>query len=77
MNTCVTCRKGNMVAGYTIVTLHKDDHIFSFKQVPASICDTCGDYTLSMDVAEALLKQAANAESRGVELEIQQYQCAS
>lgn len=76
MNKCITCRNGDMVSGYTTVTLNKGDHIFLFKQVPADICDTCGDYTLSMDVADALLKQANNAENRGAELEIQQYQRA-
>ena len=77
MNKCLTCRTGDMEPGHTTVTFTKQERVTVFHHVPAAVCDCCGDYTLTMDVAERLLLEAKGAEKRGVQIEIADWQVAA
>jgi hypothetical protein len=44
-----------------------------FRDVPADVCDSCGEYYLDGDVAAILQQMADAAEKRGTELEILRY----
>lgn len=70
---CVICKHGQTEAGYTTVTLNRDDCVVIFRRVPAQICTNCGEYYLSDRVTDELLQQAEAAIASGAEVEIRRY----
>ncbi|MEC7418329.1 MAG: type II toxin-antitoxin system MqsA family antitoxin [SAR324 cluster bacterium] len=44
-----------------------------YKNVPAEVCDNCGEEYLSVEINRKLLKQAEQAAERGVDLEMLRY----
>lgn len=41
-----------------------------FKEVPAEICDNCGEYYLTEEISGKILKYAEEAAQKGAEVEI-------
>ena len=70
---CVICRHGETRSGFTTVTVTRDEAVVVFKAVPADICQDCGEYYLSDDLTDRLLKKAEIAIENGSEVEIQRY----
>ena len=70
---CVICKHGETHSGFTTVALQRGEHTLIFKDVPAEICENCGEYYLSDEVAARLYKQAEQALKRGAEVEIGRY----
>jgi hypothetical protein len=50
--------------------LERNESILVFKQVPADICDNCGEVYLESEINQALLSQAEKELQRGVFLEM-------
>ncbi len=73
---CLACKHGTLHPGHTIVTVERGASVVVVRQVPAQICDTCGDDYLDAEVAAALEAIAAQAERTGVRLEDREYQAA-
>ena len=67
---CVICRNGQTESGFTTVTLERNQTTLVFKQVPADICENCGEVYLNSKINRALLKQAEHELKRGVFLEM-------
>jgi len=67
---CLICKHGETHPGLTVVTLQRGERTLVIKGVPAEICDNCGEYYLSDEVAERLYAQAEGALRRGAEVEI-------
>ena len=67
---CLICKHGDTQPGQVTVTLTRGEAVVIFKQVPADICDNCGEYYLSEEVSEQLLQRAEAAIERGSEVEI-------
>ena len=44
-----------------------------FKEVPAEICDNCGEYYLSEETAERIQHLAREARARGSEIEVARF----
>jgi len=70
---CVICKYGNTAQGLVTVTLERDNYIIILKQVPADICQNCGEYYLSESVTDLVLKRAESAINQGTELEVLRY----
>lgn len=70
---CVICKNGNMNDGHVTVTLQRGDSIIVLKNVPASVCENCGEYTLSETVAERVMQLAEESVSKKVEIEVLNY----
>ncbi|NES80821.1 MAG: type II toxin-antitoxin system MqsA family antitoxin [Moorea sp. SIO2B7] len=70
---CVICKHGDTEKGLVTVTLERDSCLIILKQVPADICQNCGEYYLSESVTDEVLKRAENAMKKGAELEIMRY----
>ncbi len=70
---CVICKIGETEKGFTNVTLERENRIVIIKQVPAEICNNCGEYYLNEEVTESLLKRAELAVKNNAELEVIQY----
>lgn len=73
---CPICRNGHTESGFTTVTLERNQTTLVYKQVPADICENCGEIYLSSAINGALLKQANNELNRGVYLEMVNYSMA-
>lgn len=70
---CVICRQGDTGAGKVTVTLQRGESTIVFKDVPAEVCENCGEFYLSETVTEKLLSRADAAVKSGAELEILRY----
>jgi YgiT-type zinc finger domain-containing protein len=70
---CVICRHGELTEGSTTVTLERGEATLIFKEVPARVCDNCGEEYVSSEVNESLLKRGENALSRGTTLELMKF----
>ncbi len=67
---CAICRNGNTLNGYVTVTVQRGDTTVILKRVPADVCDNCGEYYLSSEVAARVLERAESAVKSGAEVEI-------
>ena len=70
---CTICRSGKMKAGTVTVTLERGKSIIVIKSVPASVCENCGEYTLSESVTKRIMNTAEQAVANNAEIEVQQY----
>lgn len=70
---CAICRNGQAIEGHITVVFERDGSTLIFKNVPASICDNCGEEFVSAETNRALLEKAEEAAARGVDLELQRF----
>ncbi len=70
---CPICKHGSTHRGNASITLERDGTTLLFKNVPADICDNCGEIYHDEEVARSLLEQADQASARGVELDVRRY----
>ena len=70
---CVICKTGQTHPGTTTVTLQRDKTVVVIRDVPAEICDDCGEYYLSEHIARRVYADAEGTAQRRVEVEIQRY----
>ncbi|HWC99888.1 MAG TPA: type II toxin-antitoxin system MqsA family antitoxin [Candidatus Sulfopaludibacter sp.] len=70
---CVICRNGTTRRGTVTVTLQRGDTTVILKQVPADVCENCGEYYLSSEVAAQVLENAESAVKSGAEVEIRRF----
>jgi YgiT-type zinc finger domain-containing protein len=68
--SCVICRNGTTRNATVTVTLQRGDTTVILKQVPAEVCENCGEYYLSSEVAAQVLEKAEAAVKSGAEVEI-------
>jgi YgiT-type zinc finger domain-containing protein len=68
--TCGICRHGTTHRGFVTVTLQRGETTVILKQVPADVCDNCGEYYLSSEVSAQVLEKAEAAVKSGAEVEI-------
>jgi YgiT-type zinc finger domain-containing protein len=66
---CAICRNGNTADGRVTIVLDKEQTILVFKDVPAQVCDNCGEEYLSAKTNKELLELANDAIKRGISLE--------
>ena len=71
--TCVICNHGQTQPGKVTVTLERDGCTVIFKQVPADVCENCGEYYLSQTVTDELMALANQAVNSGAEVQIMRY----
>ena len=71
---CAICNYGETQPGFTTIVLEKNGTTLLFRQVPAQICDTCGEEYLSSDTNRTILERASAEMNRGVSLELLNFQ---
>ena len=74
---CMICKHGETKKGTTTVTLEKDSSTIVFKEVPAHICDNCGEKYIDDSITKELLKKAREIIKNGVEVDIRKYEMAA
>ena len=67
---CVLCRHGDTLPGRVTVTLQRGGTTVIVRDVPADVCENCGEYYLSEKVTEQLLARSEQAVKSGAEVEI-------
>ncbi len=70
---CVTCKNGTTIKGFVNVPIVREDKIIFYKNVPAQICNNCGEYFIETDVAKEIYDKANERMNQGVEMEVAQY----
>lgn len=73
---CVICKNGNTNNETVIVTLDQSGKTFIFKDVPARVCENCGEQYLEEETSKRLLDLAHEAAKSGTELTIAKYKAA-
>ena len=58
---CIVCRHGETRPGATTVTFHRDGYTLVVNDVPADVCENCGEAYVDEAVTEQLLAMAAEA----------------
>ncbi len=58
---CIVCRHGETHPGATTVVFHRDGRTLVVNEVPAEVCENCGEAYVAEDVTTELLRMAAEA----------------
>ena len=70
---CLICKNGSTISGEVNVMLQRSECMIIIKNVPADVCENCGEYYLSEDVTGKILERAEDAVKKGAEVEILKY----
>lgn len=67
---CVICKQGETQSGMTTVTFQRGVTTVVIKDVPAEICNNCGEHYLDTATSERTLSLAEQSVRRGTEVEV-------
>lgn len=67
---CVICKNGSTETGKVSIVFERGEAVVLIKNVPAQVCNTCGHYYLSSEIAKKILQIAQDAFQKGTELQI-------
>ncbi len=76
---CVICKNGTTAEDFVNVPIVREAKIIFIKNVPAQICNNCGEYYIDADVAKEIyniadfFNKAEERMNQGVEMEVTQY----
>lgn len=70
---CVICEQGETRPGNTTVTLTRGETTIVVKNVPAEICENCGEYYLSDEISSQILAMGEEAIKHNAEVEVIQF----
>lgn len=70
---CAICKTGYTHPGTATVTLQRDNSVVVIRDVPAEICEDCGEYYLTELVSQRVYADADATVQRHVEVEILRY----
>lgn len=70
---CAICRTGETNEDIANVTLNRGKMTLFIKDVPAQVCDNCGEYYLSGETSDRGLVLAEIAVENNAEFDIQQF----
>ncbi|MGH8093730.1 MAG: type II toxin-antitoxin system MqsA family antitoxin [Chthoniobacterales bacterium] len=73
---CPICKKGETVPGTATVTLEREGLTLVVKDVPAQICDNCGEEYVDEKAAAQLLAEAEVSARTGTEINVRHFQAA-
>ena len=71
--TCVLCKNGTTRRGTVTVTPERGKTVVVVRDVPADVCENCGEYYLDSSVAQEVYQRAEAAVARNAEVEILRY----
>lgn len=73
---CPICKHGDTISGTASITLERNAATLVFKDVPAQICNNCGEEYFTDSITQAVMKQAESAITQGVQFDVRQYRAA-
>ena len=69
---CVVCKQGETREGTATITLERNGMILVFKNVPAEVCEVCGEEYIAEETTARLLLAAEEAARAGVQVGIRE-----
>ena len=73
---CVICKHGSTKSGTVTVTLERGTTTLVFKNVPAQVCENCGEAYVDETTTDQLLSVAELAVKAGVQIEVREFAAA-
>lgn len=73
---CPICKHGDTISGTASITLERNAATLVFKNVPAQICNNCGEEYFTDNITQSIMKQAESAIAQGVQIDVRQYRVA-
>jgi YgiT-type zinc finger domain-containing protein len=73
---CGICKNGETAPSKVTVTLDRGGSTIVFRNVPADVCQTCGEQYIDEKTTGELLKQATQAAKSGVQVEVRAFAAA-
>lgn len=73
---CLICRNGEVRDGVATVTLERDGLTLVVRNVPARVCENCGEEYLDEAETKNLLAAAEEAVQTGVKVDVRDYVAA-
>ncbi len=70
---CPICKHGETRSGAVSVTLERNGATVVFKDVPAQVCDTCGEENVDEKTAARTLELFDEAIEKGVVVDVRRY----
>lgn len=70
---CVICKQGQVQEGTATVTLERGPTTVVIKDVPAEVCENCGEYYLSEVVTQRIEQLAEQSVQHGAVFEVLRY----
>jgi len=67
---CVICKQGETHPGRATVPMQRGEATVVVKDVPAEVCENCGEFYLDEKVTKKLMKAAEQALKGGAEVEV-------
>jgi YgiT-type zinc finger domain-containing protein len=74
--TCVICKNSQTRPGQVSVTLERGPLTLVFKDVPAEVCENCGEQYIDDATTARLLSEAEKAAAAGVQVEVRTFAAA-
>ena len=73
---CVLCKHGETIPGLATLTFTRGEMTLVVRDVPALVCDNCGEEYVESEISASLLDSAENAARNGVQVEVRSYTAA-
>jgi YgiT-type zinc finger domain-containing protein len=70
---CILCKRGETKPGSVTTSLQRGETVVIVKEVPADVCQECGEYYLAEEVSRRTLELADQAVKNKAEVEIIRY----
>jgi len=67
---CTICKQGETRPGKATVVLEQGQTTVVIKDVPADVCQNCGEYYLTEELTEKVMAMAEEAVQHNVEIEV-------
>jgi YgiT-type zinc finger domain-containing protein len=76
MVKCLICKTGDIEPGTTTFTAEREGRAFVFRNVPARVCEQCGEPYFDAAVVRRLEQQIDQAMASGAEVAMLSYRAA-
>lgn len=73
---CVICKTGDTKDDTATFTVERDGHTFVLRDVPAVVCQQCGEPYFDADVTKQVLAQVEQAAHSGVDVAVLKFKAA-
>jgi YgiT-type zinc finger domain-containing protein len=73
---CTICNQGDTRPGTATVTLTRESLTLVVKDVPAQVCENCGEEYVDEGTSQQLLDTAEDAAKAGVQVDAREYTAA-
>lgn len=71
--TCPICKSGFMTVGHTSLTFEKNGATVVVKDIPANVCDNCGEAFVPEEIARHVHEVVEAELKKGIEVEVVHY----